>query len=134
MFYDLSDAMNYSVKKIVEQGGQCIGEDGECAYSDFEGKHCAIGWLLDHYDEQMMESTLDLDPLISEFYERIPKTITQNVTAFKLLMEFHDSKSLIDRQICFDNLREDYGDVVDFQDPHWDAWLKMGTVGQTQKI
>ena len=50
----LQEAVDYAMFKIVEQGGRCRSLQGLCAYGNAEGKHCAVGWLLDEDNQELM--------------------------------------------------------------------------------
>ena len=58
-FKTVQEACDYAVEKMVAQQGRCMreGKDGDetCAYGDGKGNHCAIGWLLDHDDPDLMK-------------------------------------------------------------------------------
>lgn len=129
---DLSEALNFSVKKIVEQGSQCrtkndcaygFGSNG-CAYG-FGSKHCAIGWLLDDTNPKLMGFEGDVGELVDNFEEVIPMVIRNYEEVFAKLQVFHDYDIMVGRKNILNELIE-AAPSVDYSGDHWEAWVNMG--------
>jgi len=123
----LQDACDYSVKKIVEQGGMCM--DGcrvapGCVYENSKGMHCAIGWLLDSSNSDLMEAEGGLSALIEVHKSQLPGLITDpdNEGAFSILQVFHDVPSKDERQAQFNRLSEHINTTA----PQYQQWVEMG--------
>lgn len=89
--------------KLVEQGSRCTvtqGSNDFCQYSDGNGKHCAVGWLLPE-DVAALEVYQDssVSSLISHITNNQPafmdeewfKFLNSNRTAMMNLQSMHDS-------------------------------------------
>lgn len=119
----LQEAMDYSVFKIVEQGGQCLSLlFGGCSYGS-DGKHCAIGWLLDEDIKYLMEYPTDITLLVKEKPEFIPNLIIENVGVFSLLQDFHDNKFRERREFFRNQLKKE---GVNVDSKYWLEWVSMG--------
>lgn len=132
----LQEAGDFAVKKIVAQGKQCgiphpyKYDEIECLYADGEGNHCALGWLFDPKDQELMASKQSIESLIFETEHDLPALIVENHPFFTRLQQFHDHVLWTGRKTVFNNLVEDYGDVVDFSGEHWQKWIDMGELYQ----
>ena len=122
-FKTVQEACDYSVQKIVEQGWRCIN-DGICAHSDGQGNHCAIGWLLDPDNEDLMNYRGPVCATAKDFPHKVPQIIKDNVKLFGTLQEFHDEDYSIIREMCRNRLRDNYN--IDTSAPHWQQWVDMG--------
>lgn len=120
----VQEAVEYTVEKIVEQGGQCVDDIGECMYK-VEGEdnyHCAVGWLLDHsqYDYSKCNNTVRG---LVEIGIPVPDLIKDHLEIFSSLQVFHDSN--------YRTYREDYLSClerydIDTSNPAFQAWVEMG--------
>lgn len=118
----LQEACDYAVLKIVEQGGECLDElTGKCVYGDGVGKHCAVGWLLDHNNEQLMKFTGGIHDLLDEF-DNIPSIFSENLSTFTELQDFHDVQLEGEREHCLECLSFD----IDITAPQYRQWVEMG--------
>lgn len=101
----LGEAVNFALGKIVEQGGRCLKVAGWCdnpicAYGNGDGKHCAVGWLLDEDNDTLMSSDFSVEAMATgrsmksidrkRFEGLIPELICDNVDVFKELQHLHD--------------------------------------------
>lgn len=118
----VQEACDYAVYKIAEQGKRCIKESSDmCLYSDGEGNHCAIGWLLDHEDKELMEVEGSVRGIIKDFEDRIPKLIRQHLYQFTALQELHDAGPY-EREFMLTRL-EEVG--IDTSKPQYEQWLRV---------
>jgi len=86
------EAINYSLTKIIEQGVRCVSDTNKCAYKNSKGQHCAIGWLLDHDNELLMNYSGSISALSEDYPEFLPAIINRSTLhAFSLLQLLHDS-------------------------------------------
>ena len=122
-FKTAQEACDYSVKQIVAQGGRCVSND-YCRYSDGQGHHCGIGWLLDPDDKDLMNYVGYVHHMIEGLPNKVPQIIKDNVGLFGTLQEFHDEDYSIIREMCRDGLRDNYN--IDTSAPHWQQWVDMG--------
>lgn len=121
----VQELCDYAVEKIVQQGSRCMeGITGKCAYSDGKGKHCAIGWLLDH--DAANWSMLNYGILIlcetHTIVKEIPKPIRDNLYIFSALQGFHDKAMKPDRQVFLVKLQE-FGIVPN---ENYYKWIELG--------
>lgn len=123
---NLSEAFNFAVKKIVEQGSQCLNKKDECVYGS-ANKHCAVGWLLDHNNTNLMEYEGDVYDICNEFDSGIPSIIFEDRVAFVKLQYFHDVFKAEDREKVFNELKS-IRPEVDYSGDHWQTWINMGEV------
>lgn len=123
----LQEACDYSVKKIVEQGDRCMSACNiyKCAYTDREGKHCAVGWLLDEDNEELMNFEGNVVSLCKQFGEDIPQLIRDNLHLFWHLQGFHDASYEEDRLTRLGKLSV-IG--VDTSGDHWKQWVTMSII------
>lgn len=120
----LQEAVDYAVKKIVEQGGQCAAPCGACMYGDGEGRHCAVGWLLPEEDRDLMDCGDGVDHLVHRYADRVPAVVRENVEAMAALQDFHDDGSRWGRVGRLHLLANEHN--IDTSGPHWQAWIDMG--------
>ena len=124
-FRTAQEACDYSVQKLVEQGGRCYDVvNTMCMHGDGQGNHCAIGWLLDPNNKELMGYTSTIRILVDDFQDEIPQIIKDNVKLFGTLQDFHDEDYSIIREMCRDGLRDNY--KIDTSAPHWQQWVDMG--------
>ena len=124
-FKTAQEACDYSVQKLVEQGGRCYNVvDGVCVYGDGHGNHCAIGWLLDPNNKDLMSYAGSFDDLPSSYPDEVPVIIHNNLDLFAALQDFHDKPDSIIREYYRNRLRYNY--KIDTSAPHWQQWVDMG--------
>lgn len=109
------EACDYAVQKIVEQRVPCT-EHEVCMYGNKQGHHCAIGWLLDPNEKELM-SYRGTTHLLSNQYVR------ENIEIFSALQKFHDSESTRNRLYARGDLQK-LG--IDTSGTHWQAWVDLG--------
>lgn len=124
----LQEAMDYAVRRIVEQGGRCGSSNGMgglyCMYGDGEGKHCAVGWLLPETDRELMAREEGIRSLVIRYSDRVPAVVRDNVEAMAKLQRFHDAESRMRRGELVCELAVNHN--IDITGPHWKAWVSMG--------
>ena len=124
-FKTAQEACDYSVQKLVEQGGRCYNKArGRCLHSDGQGNHCAIGWLLDPDNKKLMGYDGGVQGVVDGFPDEIPQIIKDNLDMFAVLQDFHDEGYSIVREMCRNRLRYNY--KIDTSAPHWQQWIDMG--------
>jgi len=124
-FSSAQEACDYSVQKIVEQGGRCYDVvDGVCMYGDGHGNHCAIGWLLDPNNKEFMSYKGSFDDLPPSYPDEVPVIIHNNRDMFAALQDFHDKPGSHAREYYRNRLRDNY--KIDTSAPHWQQWVDMG--------
>ena len=117
----VQEAVDFAVKKIVEQGGRCV-DNGSCLYG-YEDKHCAVGWLLDEEDDELMEAGGGVIDMSDGYADTIPDLITDNLDVFIQLQGFHDYRSKDNRVVRLDSLNS-LG--IDTSGEHFQQWTDMG--------
>lgn len=123
-FDTVQEACDYAVKQIVAQGVQCLAASGrQCAYGDKYGNHCAIGWLLDHNDEELMSFGGSVVGLVTTRPDKAPKIVRENGFLFARLQAFHDALTIDDRRLALQSLQKC---GLDTSAPHWQQWVDMG--------
>jgi len=120
---NLQESMDFAVQKIVEQGGRCLAS-GNCAYGDDKGNHCAVGWLLDATNDDLMYFDSDVEELSCSYPESIPEIIPENTEAFGDLQQFHDTPRKFSRETLRTRLHLSYG--INTSGEHWEQWVDMG--------
>ena len=124
-FKTAQEACDYSVQQIVAQGERCYDVVRRtCVYSDGQGNHCSIGWLLDPNNKELMGYTSTIRILVDDFQDEIPQIIKDNLDMFAVLQDFHDEGYSIVREMCRNRLRYNY--KIDTSAPHWQQWVDMG--------
>lgn len=122
IFKNVQEACDYSVQKMVEQGGQSMRGHG-CAYGTDKGLHCAIGWLLDKDDKFLMEYPKSIRILCRDHPDKVPQLVRDNEGIFRNLQGFHDAVSSLYRREIMNRL-ESRG--IDTSGDHWQQWVAMG--------
>ena len=122
-FNSAQEACDYSVQKIVEQGKRCMN-DGLCAHSDGQGNHCAIGWMLDPDNKELMNYDEGVQGMVDKFPDDVPQIIKDHVCLFEDLQNFHDQPGPLNREMRRNRLRDNY--KIDTSAPHWQQWVDMG--------
>jgi hypothetical protein len=130
----IQEACDYAVEKIVSQGGRCF-QNGDCMYGVESNSdvHCAVGWLLpwgeakdlDDYFIDMIDGVVALKKYWPrEHAALVPEILKteQGVETLKLLQNFHDYETAIERRMHRDQLKE-LG--VDTSAPQWQQWVDM---------
>ena len=126
-FNTAQEACDYSVKQIVAQGGQCydvVNTTSTCMHGDGQGNHCAIGWLLDPDNKELMNYDLGVQDVVEDFPDDVPQIIKDNLDMFAVLQDFHDEGYSIVREMCRNRLRDNY--KIDTSGDHWQQWVDMG--------
>lgn len=82
------------LEKIIAQGGKCLFNEqnsAACAYGDFKGRHCAIGWLLPPNNKALMNFQGALPELVG-IGDLGPNTdfINNHFTDLRYLQAIHD--------------------------------------------
>jgi len=125
----LQEACDYAVAMIVKQGGRCMGKakggfkQDFCAYGNDKGGHCAVGWLLDDTNKDLMTYSGAVTELIGDFNMSVSPLIHDNIDVFDSLQVFHDSEETSRRRYYLSRLSED----IDTDKPQYKQWLGMGT-------
>lgn len=88
-------ACDYSIKKVLEQQGPCVNDDGVCVYTNGK-KRCSIGFLLPVKCTLISRTSKDRDTPIdlvisSGKADHIPAIIKDNVQVFQRLQNLHDT-------------------------------------------
>lgn len=119
---NVQEACDYAVQKIVEQGERCTS-GRECRYGNSLGQHCAVGWLLDHDDEFVMNYKGTVKSLImARPHLLLPEVISENLEVFQKLQIFHDCECLH----AVITARKDLEALgIDTSKPQWDDWVGM---------
>lgn len=117
----LQEACDYAVLKIVEQGGQCVDEFDSCVYSK-EGKHCAIGWLIDCTNTELASFGGSVNGMIDDFSGLLPKVVRDNLSILCVLQRFHDHRLKLRRVHHLERLSQ----LIDVSAPQYQQWVEMG--------
>ena len=124
-FRTAQEACDYSVQQIVAQGGRCYDVvNTTCMHGDGQGNYCAIGWLLDPDNKELMNYDKGVQGVVNEFQDGVPQIIKYHVCLFDGLQKFHDQPGSHNREAYRNRLR-DYHDI-DTSAPHWQQWVDMG--------
>jgi len=118
----VQEACDYAVLRLVEQGGRCLSAEGACLYGDGAGRHCSIGWLLDHSDEALMQSQAGLRQLLQNNSEKVPKILIDNFDCFSALQALHDHSTRDARFQAIRRLRV----FISTTAPQYNNWVEMG--------
>lgn len=121
----LQEAMDYSMKKLVEQGIQCRDVIGNCVYGDDKENHCAVGWLLDHDNETLMSFVGSVYELDHEYNSILPKIISENLDAFNRLQSIHDAVGSAVRR-AHTRLQKQHN--IDTSGDHWQQWIDLAEI------
>ena len=124
-FNSAQEVCDYSVQKIVEQGGRCYDVvNTTCLHGDGQGNHCAIGWFLDPDNEELMDYGESVEGVVDNFPNDVPQIIKDNIDLFSELQSFHDQPGPLNREYYRNRLRYDHN--IDTSAPHWQQWVDMG--------
>ena len=121
----VQEACDYSVRKIVAQGGQALNASKGCIYKSNEGKRCAIGWLMNDTNPEAFIFSGGLHVMGDRYPETLPAVVLDNVAIFRLLQYFHDSPA---RSVRIATKLKLNVAGVDTSAEHWREWLTMGGV------
>ena len=118
----LQEACDYAVFKIVEQGKRCVSVLGLCAYGNDNDNHCAVGWLLDHNNKQLMYSGDHVENLIRFHKNDLPIVVVYNLSFMLEFQDFHDCFSQKKRQVILNELSS----YINTTAPQYQQWVEMG--------
>lgn len=118
----VQEACDYAVKKIVKQGNRCINAEKFCVYSDDKNNHCAVGWLLDHKDKELMVSNGSVRAIVRTYPDKIPEMIKNNVEIFNTLQQFHDTPCTMLRKKYLGKLK---AMGIDTSKKRYQKWVDM---------
>lgn len=118
----IQQACDYAVLKIVEQGEQALDDQG-CCYATEDGKHCALGWLLDENNDKYMKTAGTIDVLLDNFKD-LPEFFREHQHVLRALQRFHDACAMKNRMSNVQSVR---GHGIDTTAPQWQQWVEMGT-------
>ena len=124
----LQEACDYAVEKIVEQGERCV-DNGGCRYSLVDEEtggyiHCAVGWLLDEEDDDLMDAVYGVGELADQYGDKVPKLIQDNLYTFRVLQGFHDARKKHHRVESVKQLSKYHN--IDTSPPQYQQWVDMG--------
>ena len=111
--------------KVIAQGGRCMDRltaNSSCAYSDGNGNHCAIGWLLSE-SSPIMQHRAPLSAIIKVYeFNNEPNRefILDNIDALINIQVLHDNPLL--RVSRSEFIAETYG----LNMAAWSEWAEMG--------
>jgi len=123
----LQEQLDYAVNKIVEQGKRCMpthSGSGLCAYGNDEDEHCAIGWLLDENNGELMGYRGSVSMLIYSFDDDVPYNMKTDTEIFATFQNFHDNQFSNDRCFMKNALHNKGIDV--YSNENWQRWIDMG--------
>jgi len=86
----LKEAINYSLTKVIEQGGPAVAKNGPCMYIAGE-RRCVIGWLIDHSKVDLTKFEGPLQFLLEKHPDVIPDIVKRNLSTFSILQTVHDA-------------------------------------------
>lgn len=120
---ELQEAFDFVIDKLAEQKVRCVDEEG-CQYENDEGHHCAIGWLLDHNDDDLMRFKGGISVLALNHPTKIPTVIADNPSAFAAIQRLHDESFCTGRNLIINSLKEKHG--IDVSNPNVGVWVNLG--------
>ena len=124
-FKTAQEACDYSVQQIVAQGGRCYDVvNTTCMHGDGQGNHCAIGWLLDPDNKELMNYDQGAQDVVEDFPDDVPQIIKDNLDLFYELQSFHDETGSLIREYYRNRLRDNHD--IDTSAAHWQQWVDMG--------
>lgn len=109
-------------KALVSQGGKCMNQ-GVCAHTDFNGRYCAFGVLLDPYDKELMKYQGSCDYALKDFASRLGVNedfININIKLLRQLQLIHDWKWKKNLKPSVRHLESRFGIKSDWLDK-WEA-------------
>ena len=118
----LQEACDYAVFKIVEQAKQCLSGKGGCAYGDGNGNHCAVGWLLDTDNAQLMDCGDDVEELVNAYRNDVPALVIKNSHFMMDFQDFHDDNTSLGRAHALRNLSK----RIEIDAQQYQQWVEMG--------
>jgi hypothetical protein len=118
----VQQAIEYALDNLVMQGARCMGA-GDCSYGDKQGNHCAIGWLLDANNRELMRYKGAVNDIMVDFSSHVPLLIKDNLDTFLTFQGFHDAISLQEREHNRGYL-ESAG--IDTSHPNFQKWIDLG--------
>jgi hypothetical protein len=118
----VQQAIEYSLDKLVKQGKRCMN-DSDCAYGNGEGNHCAIGWLLEADNKDLMKSGGSVNGIIDEWAVFLPSLIINNQETFTFFQGFHDALYKKRRSMYKGNLKDS---GIDTSHSNFQAWIDLG--------
>lgn len=97
----VSQVVTEVMERLVVQGKRCVDPNLDytsCLYSDGEGNHCGIGWLLNEKTcDDSMKALGNLEFLIQGHLRHEDDTLanhlSESITTYSLLQRVHDSDS-----------------------------------------
>ena len=112
----LQEQVNYIGCMLLNQGKQALRKATilpACTYGNCDGEHCAIGWLLDETNAEIMDYSGPIESLVkSEHVELLPKTLVSEIKLFNDLHQFHDARSPgVARQVL-ENMRQRHSQII----------------------
>ncbi len=88
----LQQQVDYIGEKLVMQGKRSYCEkDNACVYGTGQGQHCAVGWLLDTTNIDLMDFAGGILPLSQAHADKMPENIKSNLDLFSVLQCIHDA-------------------------------------------
>ena len=120
---EVQNACDYAVKKITEQGEQCIDDYGNCSYGDGKGNHCAVGWIIDNANNKLMAFEGGITEMYAYYPEEVPPYIVSNLELFYILQCFHDGDTRRMRERMLIGLKRR---GLDISAPQYQQWIDMG--------
>lgn len=129
-FATLSEACNYAVMKIVEQGERCM-LNKLCAYFGPNGNRCAAGWLFREDAQRDLDvNSGTIDQVLDQHPDAgwLPPVLLNledlDRDALSALQSFHDSSSQSGRDAYRSVLRGQHD--IETSGDHWQQWIDMG--------
>ncbi len=117
------EQLDYVIDNLIAQGERCMGGYGRCSYGNGKGQHCAVGWLLDESNKDLMAYGASVISLIgSEF--KIPDTLRENIELWDRVQWVHDNALESYRRDSVEALRQKFPDIT--FDGRWDKWVELG--------
>jgi hypothetical protein len=118
----VQQAIEYSLDKLVKQGKRCVNDRG-CAYGNNEGNHCAIGWLLDANNRDLMRFKGSASNISDAHTDFVPLLIRNKTTVFNYFQHFHDTLYKVEREGSMHDLLDS---GIDTSHPNFQAWIDLG--------
>lgn len=125
--------------RLVQQGKRCVLTEGgdTCAYADTEGNHCAVGWLLDPEDTELLDLEADVEALLvhietSDILQPNLDFITTHKNKLQVIQALHDnaynaslSKEMIKEGIQEEQDEDTRIELMNLNFDAWNAWLDL---------
>lgn len=123
----LQEQVDYIGERLAMQGKKCMADEfiAMCAYGNGKGNHCAIGWLLDTTDEELMNWKEGVSGLVKEFKEKLPSSIYTNEYMFADLQTIHDNADDPIGSLCssINSFKEKFPEIT--LNEHWYSFIKQ---------